>query len=92
MERWSIPTDTFERRRDSTYDVAGAGGEERQDTQRQYFPAQILPIGGMAEFGLYLADDDFMFFVDRFAFLTDSDPFADNPLGRVRFGIAMDLM
>lgn len=82
VERWSIPTDTFERQRDSTYDVLEPG-EERPSTQRQYFPAQILPIHGMAEFGLLAADDDFMFFVDRFAFLTDSDPFADNPLGRI---------
>lgn len=82
VERWSIPTDTFERQRDSTYDELESE-EERQSPQRQYYPAHILPICGMAEFGLLSADADFMFFVDRFAFLTDSDPLADNPLGRI---------
>ncbi len=82
VERWSIPTDTFERCRDSTYDELNSE-EETERLQRQYYPANILPICGMAEFGLLSTDDDFIFFVDRFAFLTDSDPFADNPLGRV---------
>ena len=82
VERWSIPTDTFERQRDSTYDDLEQE-EERRNLRRQYLPAHILPICGMAEFGLLAADEDFMFFVDRFGFLTDSDPFADNPLGRV---------
>ena len=82
VERWSIPTDTFERQRDSTYD-APESEDERRDRRRQYSSANILPICGMAEFGLLAADEDFMFFVDRFAFLTDSDPFADNPLGRI---------
>jgi len=81
VERWSIPTDTFERQRDSTYDDLEP--EEERRNQRQYFPAYTLPISGMAEFGLLATDDDFMFFVDRFALLADSDPFADNPLGRI---------
>lgn len=82
MERWSIPTDTFERHRVETVDALETE-TERIAVGQQLTPDRALPIYGLAEFGLMSADSDFLFFIDRFAFLSDSDPFADNPIGRV---------
>jgi outer membrane protein assembly factor BamB len=82
QEHWSVPTDTFTRVPDSTYE---ARNDLMNDVDRRQQSAVDLasPIYGMAEFGLMSADRDFLFFIDGFEFLSQKDPFADNPTGKV---------
>jgi len=80
-EQWSVPTDTFTPELISTYD--DLEDAIRRSSLRQHSMDMASPICGMAEFGLMSIDSDFLFFVDRFEFLTEKDPFADNPTGRV---------
>ena len=81
-EQWSVPTDTFQPRLDGADDeVEDTARRTRNGLQSPL--AAAAPIYGMPEFGLMASDSDFLYFVDRFAFFSDTDPYLDNSVGRL---------
>ena len=81
-EHWSVPTDTFTPRLDVPDDELEDATRRAMNKSQSAFDT-TAPIHGMAEFGLMASDSDFLYFVDRFSFFADTDPFAENSVGRV---------